>query len=301
MDNRKEAREFLVSRRARITPEDAGLPNFGGIRRVPGLRREEVALLAGVSMEYYTKLERGGLAGVSETVLDALSRALQLDAAERQHLANLARAAGPARRTARRQPATAVQPSVQTVLDSMNGIPAFVRNGRLDILAINDLGRALYFEAFLSPVRPVNLARFQFLDPRSRNLYPDWDKAADTGAALLHTEAGRDPYNKDLTDLIGELSTRSEDFRVRWAAHDVRLHHTGVKAFHHPAVGCLDLGFEAMDLNADEGLTLTTYTAEPGSPSADGLRLLASWAASTLEEATGRDVESVRRDRSTGD
>lgn len=294
MDNRKEAREFLVSRRARITPEDAGLPHFGGIRRVPGLRREEVALLAGVSMEYYTKLERGGLAGVSETVLDALSRALQLDAAEREHLANLARAAGPARRTARRQPATAVQPSVQTVLDSMSGIPAFVRNGRLDILAINDLGRALYFEAFLSPVRPVNLARFQFLDPRSRNLYPDWDKAADTGAALLHTEAGRDPYNKDLSDLVGELSTRSEEFRIRWARHDVRLHSTGFKEFRHPAVGNLHLNFDAMELPATPGLTLTAYSAKPGTPDEDGLRLLASWAATEAHNIKPADLTAVK-------
>ncbi|MFP3463396.1 helix-turn-helix transcriptional regulator [Arthrobacter globiformis] len=293
MDNRKEAREFLVSRRARITPEAAGLPNFGGIRRVPGLRREEVALLAGVSMEYYTKLERGGLAGVSETVLDALSRALQLDAAERQHLANLARAAGPARR-ARRQPATAVQPSVQTILDSMSGIPAFVRNGRLDILAINDLGRALYFEAFLSPVRPVNLARFQFLDPRSRNLYPDWDKAADTGAALLHTEAGRDPYNKDLSDLVGELSTRSEEFRIRWARHDVRLHSTGFKEFRHPAVGNLRLNFDAMELPATPGLTLTAYSAQPGTPDEDGLRLLASWAATEAHSIRPADPGALK-------
>lgn len=294
MDNRKEARDFLVSRRARITPEDAGLPDFGGIRRVPGLRREEVALLAGVSMEYYTKLERGGLAGVSETVLDALSRALQLDAAERQHLANLARAAGPARRTARRQPATAVQPSVQTILDSMSGIPAFVRNGRLDILAINDLGRALYFEAFLSPVRPVNLARFQFLDPRSRNLYPDWDKAADTGAALLHTEAGRDPYNKDLSDLVGELSTRSEEFRIRWARHDVRLHSTGFKEFRHPAVGNLRLNFDAMELPATPGLTLTAYSAKPGTPDEDGLRLLASWAVTEGHTIKPADLKSIK-------
>lgn len=294
MDNRKEAREFLVSRRAKITPEEAGLPNFGGIRRVPGLRREEVALLAGVSMEYYTRLERGGLAGVSETVLDALGRALQLDAAEREHLANLARAAGPARRTARRQPATAVQPSVQTILDSMTGVPAFVRNGRLDILAINDLGRALYFEAFLSPVRPVNLARFQFLDPRSRNLYPDWDKAADTGAALLHTEAGRDPYNKDLSDLVGELSTRSEEFRGRWARHDVRLHSTGYKEFRHPAVGNLRLNFDAMELPATPGLTLTAYSAQPGTADEDGLRLLASWAATESHNIQPADVKAIK-------
>lgn len=293
MDNRKEAREFLASRRAKITPEEAGLPNFGGIRRVPGLRREEVALLAGVSVEYYTRLERGGLAGVSDSVLDALARALQLDAAEREHLANLARAAGPARRRETRNTASNVQPSVQRILDGMAGIPAFVRNGRLDILAINDLGRALYSEAFRSPVRPVNLARFQFLDARSHNLYPDWEKAAHTGVALLHIEAGRDPFNKNLSDLVGELATRSDEFRTLWGRHDVRLHDTGIKEFRHPVVGALRLSYDAMDLPATPGLTLTAYSAHPGSPDEDALRLLATWAATELEDTKSAEENKL--------
>jgi transcriptional regulator with XRE-family HTH domain len=282
MDNRNEIREFLASRRAKLTPEQAGLPNFGGVRRVPGLRREEVSLLAGVSVEYYTRVERGSLAGVSDSVLEAIVRALKLNEAEREHLFNLARAAGPATRM-RRQPAQGIHASVQRILDGMIGIPAFVRNGRLDILAINDLGRALYSEAFEDPARPVNLARFAFLNRRSETLYPDWDTAADTSVAILHTEAGRNPFDKGLTELIGELSTRSDEFRRRWAQRDVRLHLSGTKTFRHPVVGEMEVHFDALELPAAPGLTMTTYSADPGSPSEDGLRLLASWAATNRQ------------------
>jgi transcriptional regulator with XRE-family HTH domain len=280
VDNRDDVREFLASRRARITPEQAGLPSFGGTRRVAGLRRAEVAMLAGVSPDYYTRLERGNLSGVSDSVLDAIARALHLDDAERAHLDDLARAANTNPRT-RRPRAQQVRPSVKSLLDAMTDAPAFVRNGRLDVLAVNRLGEALYAPAFGTPNRPVNLARFCFLDPRADDFYPDWDDAANTTVALLRTEAGRDPYDKALTDLVGELATRSEQFRTRWAAHNVRLHHTGVKHFHHPVVGRLDLAFEAMPLPADPGLTLTAYSAEVGTPASDGLQLLASWAATT--------------------
>ena len=284
MDNRSEVRQFLATRRAKITPEQAGLPFYGGNRRVPGLRREEVAMMAGVSADYYTRLEKGNLAGVSDSVLHAIARALHLNEAEQAHLFDLARTANTApSRVSRRQPAPRVRPSVLRVLHSMTTTAAFVRNGRLDILAINQLGRALYAPVFDAPARPANLARFNFLDPRSIDFYPDWDAAADTSVALLHTEAGRDPYDRGLTDLIGELSTRSEAFRIRWAAHDVRLHRTGVKHFRHPAVGRLDLTFDAMEIPTDRGLTLTAYTAEPGTPSEENLRLLASWTA-TLEQ-----------------
>ena len=288
MDNRKEIREFLGTRRAKLTPEQTALASFGGTRRVPGLRRQEVAQLAGVSVEYYTKLERGSLAGVSESVLESLARALQLNEAEREHLYNLARAASPSARP-RRKPSQAVTPSVQRMLDSMVGVPAFVRNGRLDILAINDLGRALYSEAHGPKTETANLARFAFLNPRSHVLYPDWEKAADTAVAILHTEAGRDPFNKTLTELIGELSTRSEDFRTRWAQHDVRLHRGGYKDFHHPAVGDLHLAFDALELPNAPGLTLTAYSADPGTPSEDGLRLLASWAATESNRTTNKE------------
>lgn len=289
MDNRNEIREFLATRRAKLTPEQTSLPSFGGNRRVPGLRREEVAMLAGVSVEYYTKVERGSLAGVSESVIESIARALQLNEAERDHLYDLARAATPSARP-RRKPSQAVTPSVQRMLDSMVGVPAFVRNGRLDILAINDLGRALYSEAYGQNATTANLARFAFLNHRSHVLYPDWEKTADTAVAILHTEAGRDPYNKSLTDLIGELSTRSEDFRARWAQHDVRLHRGGYKDFRHPAVGDLHLAFDALEIPNAPGLTLTAYSADPGTPSEDGLRLLASWAAT---EKTTKNKENA--------
>jgi transcriptional regulator with XRE-family HTH domain len=279
MDTQDAVREFLASRRARITPEQAGLPSFGGTRRVAGLRRAEVAMLAGVSPDYYTRLERGNLSGVSDSVLDAIARALRLDDAERSHLHDLARAANTRPRARRRPAKQQIRPGVQSLLDAMTDAPAFVRNGRLDILAANRLSEALYSPAFRTAARPVNLARFCFLDPAADDLYPDWDDAANTTVALLRTEAGRDPYDKALSDLVGELATRSDDFRMRWAAHNVRLHHTGVKHFQHPVVGRLDLAFEAMPLPADPGLTLTAYSAAAGTPAGDALRLLASWAA----------------------
>jgi transcriptional regulator with XRE-family HTH domain len=287
VSNRADVRDFLVTRRAKITPEQAGLPFYGANRRVPGLRREEVAMLAGVSADYYTRLEKGNLSGVSDNVLEAVARALQLDEAERLHLLNLARAANtsPAHAAARRTPQQ-IRPATRLILDGMTDTPAFVRNGRLDIIAANALGQALYSPAFATPVRPVNLARFRFLDPAARDFYPDFADSAHTTVALLRTEAGRDPFSKSLTDLIGELSTRSEEFRALWAAHNVRLHRTGLKHFQHPVIGRIDLMFEAMALEADEGLTLTAYTAEPGTPAHDALKLLASWAATTLNERT---------------
>jgi transcriptional regulator with XRE-family HTH domain len=289
--NRAEVRDFLVTRRAKITPQQAGLQFYGGNRRVPGLRREEVAMLAGVSADYYTRLEKGNLSGVSDSVLEAIAGALQLDEAERLHLLNLARAANtsPARATQRRAPQQ-IRPATQLILDGMTDTPVFIRNGRLDILAANTLGQALYSPAFATPARPVNLARFRFLDPAARQFYPDFSDSAHTTVALLRTEAGRDPFNKSLTDLIGELSTRSEEFRALWAAHNVRLHRSGLKHFHHPAVGRIDLMFEAMALEADEGLTLTAYTAEPGTPSHDALVLLASWAATSLNEGSAEST-----------
>ncbi|TMB87317.1 MAG: helix-turn-helix domain-containing protein [Chloroflexi bacterium] len=282
MDTRSEIREFLTSRRARITPDQVGLAVYGS-RRVPGLRREEVAVLAGVSVPYYTRLERGDIKGVSESVLEALARALQLDDAERAHLFDLARAAGPTARTRRRSAPRQIRPSVQRILDAMTDAPALVQNGRLDVLAANRLGQALYSPMLANSTPPVNHARFTFLDQRAQDFYPDWDRAANDGVALLRAEAGRNPYDRALTDLVGELSTRSPEFRVRWAAHNVRLHQTGAKHFHHPIVGDLTLTFEMLELAADPGLNLLTYSAEPGSRSEQGLRLLASWAATPGE------------------
>ena len=232
MDNRDEVKAFLSSRRAKITPERAGLSNYSRSRRVSGLRRSEVADLAGVSVEYYAQLERGNLAGVSESVLDALCGALQLDEAEREHLLDLARAAGPARRSRRRSSTQRIRPSIARILQGMTEVPAFVENGRLDVLATNPLAAALYAPVFADPIRPVNLARFTFLNPQARTFWGDWARVADDTVAMLRTEAGRDPFDKGLTDLVGELSTRSDGFRVRWGAHDV-----AVGTYSHRAMG----------------------------------------------------------------
>ncbi|WP_330455607.1 helix-turn-helix transcriptional regulator [Streptomyces sp. NBC_00820] len=289
MDNRAEVREFLTSRRAKITPKLAGLPT-GSRRRVPGLRRSEVAALADMSVEYYSKLERGNLAGVSPAVLESVARVLQLDDAERAHLLNLARTADGSdaltRPRRRATPQWTAHRSLQWTLDAITAGPAFVRNGRMDILAANQLARALYADVYAAPHNQANLARFNFLDPASRRFYPDWDKAADVAVAILRTEAGRNPHDKDLHDLVGELSTRSDDFRTRWGAHDVRHHGTGTKRFHHHAVGDLALAYEGLEMAAEPGLTLTIYTAEPGSPSEEGLRLLATWFATQDADAT---------------
>lgn len=288
MDNRDEVREFLTSRRAKITAQQVGMPDVGA-RRVPGLRRGEVAALAGVSVEYYAKLERGALGGVSASVLDAIARALQLDDAERRHLFNLAHAADgtsagmrPRRRPAKRW---TPRPSLLWVLDSITA-PAIVRNGRMDLLAANQLGRAMHAALYASAEDdPPNFARFTFLDlDASREFYPRWEAAADTCVAILRTEAGRDPHDKDLHDLVGELSTRSGEFRRRWGSHDVRLHGAGRKLFHHGVVGDLDLAYESVDMISDPGLTLTVYAAEPGSSTAQALDLLASWQATETAE-----------------
>jgi transcriptional regulator with XRE-family HTH domain len=286
MDNGNEMRDFLVSRRARITPEQAGLPAYGGNRRVTGLRREEVALLAGVSVDYYTRLERGRAHGASDSVLEGIARALHLDEAERAHLFDLARASALAAPRAPRRPAPQqVRPSVRRILDSMTSTPAYVRNARLDTLAANQLGAALFAPVLTSPAQPANNARFLFLDPAAPSFYPDWERQAQDVVAMLRTEAGRSPHDKGLSNLIGELSTRSEHFRTWWAAHNVRFHRTGVKRFCHPVVGDLTLTFEALDLAADSGLRISAYTAEPGTPSDDALKVLASWAA-TPDQAT---------------
>jgi len=288
VDTRSEIREFLTSRRGRITPEQAGLATYGhGPRRVPGLRREEVALLAGVSIAYYTKLERGDTAGVSESVLEALARALRLDDAERGHLFDLARAQQTTARPRARRSPDRVRPGVQRLLDAITA-PAMVRNGRMDILATNPLGRALYSEMFADPRRPVNSARFTFLDPHASAFFVDWDHAADDSVAVLRGEAGRDPHNRALSDLVGELSTRSDEFRMRWARHDVRYHDTGSKRLHHPVVGDLELTFEVLTPVADPRLTLFAFTAEPDSTSQKALDLLASWTHAPDEAAPAR-------------
>ncbi|WP_291046866.1 helix-turn-helix transcriptional regulator [Herbiconiux sp.] len=290
MDNRTEVREFLISRRARLSPEQAGVEPTSGRRRVPGLRRDEVSRLAGLSVDYYTRIERGNLTGVSESVLEAVSRALSLDRAERDHLHDLARTAnaGTRARTPRAQPPS-LRPATQHLLDSITGAAAFVGNNRMDLVAANDLAFALYSEMFRSSARPANHSRFIFLDPRARDFYPDWERAANVNVQILRRDAGRTPFDKELSDLIGELSVRSEEFRTRWGAHDVRRHYSGAKQFRHPVVGLLELTYHVMELEDDPGHTLTVYTAAPGSPSEEGLRLLATWAATERIADIARD------------
>ena len=284
MDHRAQVREFLISRRERISPAQAGLPAYGGNRRVKGLRREEVALLAGVSIDYYVRMERGNLAGASDAVLDGIAGALQLDEAERAHLFDLARAAQPVPPRQRRPKASGVTAGIQQILDAITDAPAWVRNARHDLLAANRMARALYAPLLADPRRPANNARFVYLDPAARDFFADWERSADDIAAMLRSEAGRNPRDKQLIELIGELAMHSEDFRTRWAAHNVRFHRTGHKRLHHPAVGTLDLDFEAMEFPAHPGLTLLVYTAAAATPAADNLKLLASWAA-TAEQA----------------
>ncbi|HEY5423355.1 MAG TPA: helix-turn-helix transcriptional regulator [Ilumatobacteraceae bacterium] len=287
MEPRNEIREFLISRRDKLTPEMAGLPIYGRNRRVKGLRREEVAMLAGISVEYYTRLERGNAAGASEDVLEAVARALQLDDAERAHLFDLVRATNNTRPPNRRPAQDRVRPTLQRILDSITA-PAYLRNGRLDVLAANTLGAALYAPVLADAVGTPNMARFIFLNDRATDFFDQWDCAAHDAVGILRAQAGRDPYDRRLSDLIGELSTRSDEFRVRWAAHDVKFHRTGAKKLHHPVVGELTLDYEAMELPGDNGQRILVYTAEPGSPSDDGLRLLASWATTSAAVAADK-------------
>ncbi|MGC7100801.1 helix-turn-helix transcriptional regulator [Amycolatopsis lurida] len=272
MSRKDEVREFLISRRAHITPAQAGLTAFGGDRRVPGLRREEVAALAGLSIDYYTQLERGKIGRASDSVLNAIARALQLNDVEREHLFDLARAgaeAGRARTTAPRS----VRPSVQRVLDNL-AVPAIVFNAQQDLIAANPVGRALFAPHFQA-ARP-NLARFIFLDPRARDFYLDWGLACTMTAAMLRLQAGRDPLNEELTALIGELSTLSPQFRENWAERDVHEHRHGQKTYCHPEAGELDVTFDVFELPGEPGLFICTYSADEGSPSESRLVLLSS-------------------------
>ncbi len=294
MDQRDEVRDFLSSRRARLNPTDVGLPAGTGRRRVAGLRRDEVAVLAGVSSEYYARLERGNLSGASDAVLDAVAAALRLDEAEQLHLRNLAHAANqPARRRRTPAPRTPVQASLQRVLDAMATVPAYVRDSHMDVVADNALARELqspvYRFARHTNTAP-NSARFAFLDPSARDYYPDWEQVTHDCVAALHGAAGHNPYDKPLTDLVGELSTRSETFRTLWATHDVRLHRTGLKRLRHPDVGVLALEYDVMELVQQPGLVFIAYSAAPGTPSADGLALLASVAAARDDALTASNA-----------
>jgi transcriptional regulator with XRE-family HTH domain len=297
MDNRDEVRAFLLSRREKITPEQAGVP-VHGIRRVAGLRRGEVATLAGVSIEYYTRLERGNLAGASEGVLDAIAQALQLNDTERAHLHDLARAASSSSSRTRRPAARAmaVRPIVVRMLEEMQSMPAFVFNARLDFLAANPLCRAVYSPMYADPGCGGNVARFVFLNPEARRFHVDWDRIAKDMVGVLRVEAGRNPHDRELSNLIGELSTRSEAFRVLWAAQDVHVFRQERKRLNHPVVGLLELDHETMELPGDSGQIVAVYSAPPGSPTADALAMLASWSATQEDSAQQAPAEADVQD-----
>jgi transcriptional regulator with XRE-family HTH domain len=290
---RAALRDFLVTRRARITPDQAGLSTYGCNRRVKGLRREEVALLAGISSEYYIRLERGHAAGASVAVIEATAAALRLSVEERNHLNRLVDAVGPARR--KRRPTVShdrIRPGIQVLLDGLSHLPAFVFSRRLDIIATNALGRALYAPMLQGPIQPANVARFMFLEEtRAREFWPNWDEMASNNVALLRTEAGRNPDDPALIELVGHLCTRSEEFRTRWGAHDVKEHRSGIKTLRHPVLGELTLPFEDLHVDAAPDQLLMVYTPKPGSPEHDAIMLLASWHA----------PEAISPDRPAGD
>lgn len=272
MDVEAEVRRFLSACRARLSPEQAGVPAFDGARRVPGLRREEVAHLAGVSVDYYTRLERGRLTGASDGVLDAVARALKLDDVEREHLFHLARSlSGGPLPAAPRRGQRHVRREIGRVLNSIT-VPAFVQNPRLDVLAANDLGWAVYRDASERPPVPFNHLEFQFLNPRARCFYREWDAIVRNTIAVLRAAAAREPCDAALDSLIADVSAQSEEFRRLWlSTHEVRRYRNGAIRVLHPDVGDLDFTFEAFELAADPGLTLVAYIPAPCTPTADAL------------------------------
>ncbi|WP_369165797.1 helix-turn-helix domain-containing protein [Streptomyces sp. AFD10] len=278
LDRRAELSEFLRTRRAKLQPQDVGLPEFGRHRRVPGLRREELAQLAGVSVAYYTRLEQGNGRNVSVEVLDAIARALRLTDAEHAHLTHLAR---PARHKMKRRPARAqrVRTGLLYLLESMEGIPAYVTGARSDILAWNPMAAAVFGDWGALPPGERNWARLVFLSPAYRDLFVNWDSKASDMVSYLRLYAGCHPDDPELSALVGELSVKSEEFRRLWATHNVKEKGHGTKLVRHPLAGDLTLSYETLNLPDDEEQHLVTYHAEPGSASAEGLRLLASWGA----------------------
>lgn len=288
MDNRREVQEFLTALRSRLTPERAGLTLYGRERRVPGLRREEVAQLAGVSTAYYTRMERGDLAGVSESVLFGLVGALQLDEAETIHLLNLARTATGSRRAPRTAPQGHVSAQVAQLIDAMQDVPAIALTRLGDPVGSNALGRALFPDLFSAGAAPLNHARYVFLDPRSRTFYPDWESSARRAVSSLRLLAGQDPSDHALMALIGDLETHSDDFRTFWGGHTVRIHASGTKRINHPVAGELTLSYETLNLPSTPGVAIGTYLTEPGSSSADALAMLRSWIADS--ESAGRSI-----------
>ncbi|MGW1956692.1 helix-turn-helix domain-containing protein [Streptomyces sp. NPDC001920] len=284
LDPRAELSEFLRTRRARLKPEDVGLPDFGRHRRVPGLRREELAQLAGVSVAYYTRLEQGNGRNVSAEVLDAIARALRLSDAEHAHLTHLAKPKQHKKKPAART--EQVRPALRQLLESIDGVPAYVAGRRSDILAWNRMAAAVFGDWSELPVQERNWARLVFLRPEYRDLFVEWEQKASDMVAYLRMDAGCHPDDPRLSALVGELSVKSEEFRRLWATHDVKEKTYGVKHIRHPLVGELTLNFESFRMSDGTEQTLITYHAEPGSASAEALRLLASWGADATKAGT---------------
>lgn len=285
MEQRNEVGDFLRSRRDKVTPERVGIVG-GGRRRVLGLRREEVAMLASISVDYYAKMERGDLRGVAPEILDSVAKALLLDEAETDYLHDLARSADPRPPRRRKRTEKLVTPSLQRFLDAVTGAPVWVRDRRMDVIAANPLGRALYRPVLEDADGRGNTARFMFLSPAARNFFPDWEQGADDIVATMRTYAGQNPGDRALTDVVGELVTRSDAFRRRWSAHNVRHHRTGIKRIHHPDVGDLELVYEGWEFPANPEWFMFGYTAEPGSPTEERLKLLGSIAATPATETS---------------
>ncbi|QNE20587.1 helix-turn-helix transcriptional regulator [Kribbella qitaiheensis] len=287
MDRRAELTEFLKSRRARIRPEDLGLKVFGnGRRRVPGLRREELAQAAGVSADYYVRLEQGRTDNVSQEILDAVAGVLSLTEDEQDHLRRLAK---PVRRPKQRRTVQRVRPAMQQLLKALDGVPAFILGRRMDVLAWNPLAAALIVDFGALSAKERNMPRLVFLDESCRDFYPQWEAIAAETVDYLRLYAGRNPDDPELAELIGELSIRSEEFRTQWARHDVRDKSFGVKRMVHPMVGELTLQYESLVMPGDLDQTLITYSAEAGTQSESALRLLASWTAPTVEPQLSAD------------
>ncbi|MGW0863983.1 MULTISPECIES: helix-turn-helix domain-containing protein [Streptomyces] len=284
LDRRAELSEFLRTRRARLKPEDVGLPDFGR-RRVPGLRREELAQLAGVSVAYYTRLEQGNGRNVSAEVLDAIARALRLSDAEHAHLTHLAKPKQHKKKPVART--QQVRPTLRHLLDSIETVPAYIVGRRSDILAWNRMAAALFGDWAELPAPERNWARLVFLRPEYHDLFVEWDRKAQDMVGYLRMDAGRHPDDPRLSALVGELSVKSEEFRRLWAAHDVKEKSFGVKRLRHPLVGDLTLSFETFRLVDEAEQSLITYHAEPDTPSAQALRLLASWGADATRAGAG--------------
>jgi transcriptional regulator with XRE-family HTH domain len=277
MTHSGELREFLRSRRARLSPADVDLPVRGGSRRVTGLRREELALLAGVSVDYYSRLEQGRAHNVSEQVLGAVADALRLDALERRHLFDLVKVSpAPHSQSAPARPPKA-RAALRMMLDALDPVPAVLHGPHLEVVAINRMGGVLIDDFDAMPPAERNMVRWMFLNPKSRHVYPDWPEIAAQMVAILRVAGGQDAHDPCLTLLVDELGARSPEFARYWADYKVFQHTHGTKRFHHDAVGTMTINYESLVPPTEPGMSLIIYSAATGSPSEEKLKILADW------------------------